>query len=62
MLGRTYKAITYHRLRIKVAKEQIRRMTGSETLGDIADSDSNSGVRKIGQVFPRIYLIVSFQL
>lgn len=43
-------------LRIQVAKEQIRRMTGSETLEDMADSDSNSGVRKIGQdIFQDIF-------
>jgi two-component system NtrC family response regulator len=43
-------------LRIQVAKEQIRRMTGSETLEDMPGSESNSGVRKIGQdIFQDIF-------
>lgn len=43
-------------LRIQVAQEQIRKMTGSMVLEDSLDPDSNSDVRKIGQdIFQDIF-------
>jgi two-component system NtrC family response regulator len=43
-------------LRIQVAKEQIRQMTGSEVLSDHAGGESDETVRKIGQeIFQDIF-------
>lgn len=43
-------------LRIQVAKQQIRRMTGSEALEDLPDTAQRGGVRKIGQdIFQDIF-------
>ncbi len=43
-------------LRIQVAKEQIRRMTGSEALDDLPDTAQKGSVRKIGQdIFQDIF-------